>query len=83
MATYEQSVPSSIRGYHVYKEIWKPAIVQKLQCVREPTNATDKYAVSVVKNEIVVGHLPRKISRSCSLFLHFGGGIMCVITGRH
>ena len=41
----------------------------------------DRYAVSVVKDRTVVGHLPRKISRVCSLFLRCGV-ITCEITGR-
>ena len=43
----------------------------------------DQYAVSVVKEgNITVGHLPKKISRVCSLFLQRGGTISCEITGR-
>ena len=38
---------------------------------REPTNFNDRYAVSVVKDNIIIEHLPRlgAISRICLLFL--------------
>uniref|UniRef100_A0A1X7T090 HIRAN domain-containing protein n=1 Tax=Amphimedon queenslandica TaxID=400682 RepID=A0A1X7T090_AMPQE len=40
------------------------------------------YAVSVIKDGVVVGHLPKKISRLCSLFIRRGGIITCRPTGR-
>ena len=38
----------SIRGYHVYKEIWEAAIGEELDCRREPSNASaiDRYAIA-------------------------------------
>ena len=53
----------SIRGYHVYKEIWESAISEELDCRREPSNAVDRYAVAVMKSGTVVGYLPKKLSR--------------------
>ena len=53
-----------------------------LSCAREPKNAIDRYDVSVLQNGTVVGHLPKRISRVCSLFIRRGGEIMCEITGR-
>ena len=37
--------------------------------VRERTNAEDLYAVAVVRRSAVVGHVPRKMSAACALFL--------------
>ena len=51
-------------------------------CHREEDNAHDPYAVAVIKSATVVGHLPRKISTLCSLFIRRGGTICCQITGR-
>jgi len=34
------------------------------------------------KDGIIIGHLPRKVLRLCSLFLRRGGCISCVVTGR-
>jgi hypothetical protein len=42
----------------------------------------DPYAVAAVKDAAVVGHVPRKISAPCSLFLHNNGIIQCTITGK-
>ena len=70
-----------IRGYHVYKEIWLAAIGKELECDREPQNSCDCYAVAVKKSGVVIGHLPRKLSRVCSLFLRRGGVISCTVTG--
>ena len=44
-------VDSAVRGYHVYKDVWKPAIGEKLHAEQEPDNAVDKFAMKVVKNE--------------------------------
>ena len=34
----------------------------------EVDNVHDKYDVKVLKNQAVVGHVPREIARYCSLF---------------
>ena len=57
-----------IQGYHVYKEILEAAVGEVLMCTREPYNALDRYTVSVNKAGTVIGHLPRKLTRLCSLF---------------
>ena len=35
----------------------------------------------VSKSATIVGHLPKKISSTCSLFLCMGGAISCTVTG--
>ncbi len=72
---------SMIRGYHVYKDIWLAVDGQVLQSRRETSNGHDPFAVSVVKDSTVVGHLPRKISAICSLFLRRHGTITCRVNG--
>ena len=66
MAAYEME--SCVRGYHVYKDLWDASIGEDILCEREPFNNADRYAVAVLKDDTVVGHIPRKISRICSLF---------------
>jgi len=56
------------------------AVGETLQCVREPTNTIDRYAVAVIKSEVIIGHLPKKISRVCSIFLRREGTIHCTVT---
>ena len=36
---YEKEMACCVRGYHVYKDTWAPAIGEVLVCSREPTNA--------------------------------------------
>ena len=76
----EHQRPSCIRGYHVYKQVWT-AIGEIFSCVRETSNSVDRYAVAVLKEDVVIGHLPKKISKVCSLFLRRGGSIHCQVTG--
>ena len=70
-----------VRGYHVYQDIWSASVGEVLPCEREPANSTGRYAVAVTKDGVIIGHLPRKVSRVCSLFLRRGGTIHCRVTG--
>ena len=70
-------VKSMIRGYHKYQMIWNnPLMGEEFPCEREPGNSHGPYAV-VVKKEIsrrnqIVGHVPRRLSTICSLFIRRG-----------
>ena len=72
---------SVIRGHHKHKEVWEPIHSQILQCTRETSNRFDPFAVSIVSNGEIVGHMPRKISAACALFLQHRGSIQCEVTG--
>ena len=61
----------------MYQEIWEAAVGEVLECDREPRNCTDRHAVAVLKDSVIIGHMPRTISRICSLFLRRGGTIHC------
>ena len=56
-------------GYHIYKDIWEARVGEELSCEQEIGNSMDLYAVAVVKNDVTIGHIPRRISLVCSLFL--------------
>ncbi|XP_064388500.1 uncharacterized protein LOC135336575 [Halichondria panicea] len=71
---------SMIRGYHVYQAVWHPHIGEELCCATEHANVRDRYAVAVRKSSLTIGHIPRKISTLCSLFLQRGGTITCQVT---
>ena len=43
-------VDSAVRGYHVYKDVWKPAIGEELHAEQEPDNAVNKFAMRIVKS---------------------------------
>jgi len=52
-----------------------------LACQRETGNTHDPFAMKVMKCGSIVGHLSKKISSTCSLFLRHGPGvIVCRIT---
>lgn len=84
MAESTYSTETVIRGYHVYKNIWTAVLGEELFCNRERFNSADPFAVSVVKASTIVGHVPRRISPVCSLFLRRNGTIRCRVNGsRH
>ena len=53
---------SMVRGHHIYKSIWTPAIGKDLLLEAEDGNEHDKHAVAVMKDCCIVGHAPRSIS---------------------
>ena len=71
----EFTFEAMVRGYHVYHKIWTAAAGEELSCVRETNNHWDPFAVAVVKSGVTVGHVPKKISSTCSMFLRRGGTI--------
>jgi len=83
MESYESE--QVVCGHRVYKSIWTPFIGEELICHQESGNTSDPFAVAVLKPDspggMVVGHVPRKISAACSVFLELGGTIRCTITG--
>lgn len=56
--------------------------MRDMDCFRETTNRMDPFAVAVRKEGIgVVGHVPKKISTACSIFIRRNGAIICQVTG--
>jgi len=49
----------------------------------EDENLFDSYAVAIKKGSDVIGHIPRKISAACFLFLEMSGSLTCEITDSH
>ena len=43
------TLDSAVRGYQVYKVVWKPTIGEKLQADQELGNEANKFNVKVVK----------------------------------
>ena len=62
MAVSEFEYESYIRGYHIYKDIWGSTVGEHLIREREMLNLTDRYAVAVLKDDVIIGHLPRVMS---------------------
>ena len=69
----EFEIESFVRGYHAYMDVWEPRIGEVLALeLREPHNAVDQLAVSVVKSGLVVGHVPFNLAPVFSHFLATG-----------
>ena len=61
--TVSFNLDSFIKGYHVYQEVWSPELHEMLSAVPEPRNIVDKYAVSVQRDDEVVGHLMKVLMK--------------------
>ena len=79
-ATRSHEFDSAVRGFHQYQSIWTPVVGEELPCKREACNLHNLFAVAVMKDHMVVGHLPRKLSAIFWLFLR-NGSITCIMTG--
>ena len=53
----ELSLPLYVRGYHEYNGLWIPYLGQKLATEAETLNPLDTFAVAVLLDYDVVGHL--------------------------
>ena len=62
-------VESCVWGHHIYKHVWTPFVGEELTGTHEIENTKDPFAVTVVHHSTVCGHVPRKISATCALFL--------------
>ena len=65
-------------SYHIL-QVWAAAVGKELVCERETDNSYDLYAVAVKRMGNIIGHLPRKLSKLCSLFLRRGGAMVCLV----
>ena len=74
------SVEAMAIGYHAYKDVWEATIGEELLWQSQHGNVQDAFAVAVLKDEAIVGHVSRKISAACYMFLHWGGLILCQAT---
>ena len=63
------SISSFIRGYHVYKSMWTPTVGETLQLRQELQNEKDRKAVAIMKEAVVVGHVPYNLAPTISRFL--------------
>ena len=61
-----------VMGYHVYKDHWIPVKSEMLKAVVEPKNKEDKFAVTVMKDDCLVGHLQKeKTGRFAKIIFYF------------
>ena len=60
---------SSIRGYHIYRDIWTAAIGEELDCVRESGSMRDRYAGAVKRAGVTNCWTFTPKNLSCLLFV--------------
>ena len=74
---------SYVRGHHVYCDVWTPAVGELLCLKNEAENSHYQFSVAVLKNDTVVGHIPRLASSLIFHFLSTGGHRgYCEVTGK-
>ena len=62
---------------------WNPVDGEVLACTRETDNPHDNYAVSIIHNSYVAGHVLLSLSKTFSNFLSLPVSTMlCIITGK-
>ena len=49
---------SCVRRHRIYQDVWSPTNGESLQCERETDNHEDRYAGIVLRDGLIVGHLP-------------------------
>ena len=59
LLSYEEEI--CVHGHHLYQNIWTAEVGKSLIHEREPTNSNDRYAVAVLKGDVLVNHLPKKL----------------------
>ena len=69
------SADSVIRGHHVYKDVWILVVGEDWMCQCELGYPRDPLAIFVFKDSTIVGHVPRKVSAICSMFLQMEGAL--------
>ena len=79
---FQLSFSSVVRGFHVYQEVWTPVLNAEYSTSQEHGNIEDQYAVAVINNDQVVGHVPRELSQTFWYFIEREGEIICKVTGR-
>ena len=73
---------SYIIGHHLYKDIRTPILDEKLATNKEKSNPHDKFAVAVVRDDHIVGHVPKDFLKLCASVMLSGGKINCTVTGK-
>jgi len=68
-----------VRRYHVCKDIWAAEIGSELPCFVESHNREDRYAVAVMDDTSMVGHVASE--KDLLHLLHIPGSIIFRVTG--
>ena len=80
----QYDLDSFVRGYHTYMDIWKPKVGDENFCLKsENENQHVKFAVAIVLEERIVGHVPKNLSKIFHQFMKIPNRtIACKVTGK-
>ena len=81
----EFTVECCVRGHHVYQKEWEAEIGSKLTAQYETRSVAlvqDKYAIALKQKDVIVGHIPKFISKITYFYLKHGGGLLVEIIGK-
>ena len=66
----QYDLDSFVRGYHAYMDIWTPKFGdENLFLKSENENTHDKFAVAILLEEQIVGHVPKNLSKIFHQFM--------------
>ena len=75
-----------LSGFHIYKELWNPRLNEKLDAIHKENNPHNRYAVAAIRktvsrlSPVIVGHLPREISRFTRFIILHGATVTVKVT---
>ena len=84
MSSHSLVVSTAVRGYHFYQTVWVPVDGEVFVSLHEADNSSDSHAMGVYLESnpgVIVGHLPREISRYCHYFTMHEGKINGEVSG--
>ena len=70
-------IDSAIWGFHLYKSLQMPEIGKELFTGWETASMHDRFAVTIRKDALTIGHVPAEISKVYWFFLRCGGTMKC------
>ena len=72
---------AAARGFHVYRDVWRPIEGEIRRCLFEENNIFDIFAIKVVDDTgIVIDHLPREISRPTKFLIDRGAAVTAKVS---
>ena len=68
---------AAVRGFHVYRDVWKPLENEEPECLFERHNLLYMFTIKTCRLEggEIVGHLPGEISRPTKFLLIRGAKV--------
>ena len=85
MVEREFTVECCVRGHHVYQKEWEAEIGSKLTAqyeTRPGALVQDKYAIALKQKDVIVGHIPKFLSKITYFYLKHGGDLLVEIIGK-